>query len=431
MTRILGVRALVLAVLASAVGLGAGIGAARVLSRASERDASDALRAIATDEIAACEQDPASWASDGEPRTFAYDARTLRSANRSAPEYAGPRDLPLGTIDIRAAATPFGATTIVLRARNEGPCAILQRRWPRRVRGNTVASVGAAAIALGLALTTALGVALMVRPTMRSIERVATSAHTVGDPDGYRAPRDLEPRELEHIVDALATSHRRITAADARARDRVRALEQHLTEIAHDFRTPLTALQLCVEEASGHAQGDDTRRALTTALQESVYLTGLTENLRLSARRRETGTYGGEAAVVDLRDVVERVAARAGVLARRKGIRFEVRLPDAPLPARCASLAVERAISNVVENGVVHGRADSAVTIGLVAEADHFELVVQSDDAAGEGATARAGSGLGLGITRGVCDEAGWSFELAHESDATIAMIRGARERDA
>ncbi|MBN8615431.1 MAG: HAMP domain-containing histidine kinase [Deltaproteobacteria bacterium] len=429
MTRPLLLRALALALAATVVGLAAGIGAARLVARGGEADAVAGLERVIAHDLSRCDSDASRWVAGGEPRMFAYDGRTLRSSNPAAPPYGGPATLAIGEVFVRSPPTPFGPTTLAVRVADEGPCAVVQQRWPRRARGETVITLGLGAVAAGLALATLLGLAWIVRPMMRSIHRVAVSAASVGDVAGYAAPTELEPAELEQIVEALSSSHARVVEAEGRARDRVAGLERHLAEVAHDFRTPLTALQLSVDEAFARADDADTRRALAAALAETVYLAGLTENLRLVARHRETGSYGGEQWSIDLRDLLERVSARVGVLARRRGMRFELSIPEEPVSVVCTALAVERAISNVVENAVVHGRADGFVRVGLRVSQDGFELEV-SDGGAADIATERTGSGLGLRITRGVCEEVGWTLELSSSGEGTTVTLCGATHHD-
>ena len=60
------------------------------------------------------------------------------------------------------------------------------------------------------------------------------------------------------------------------------------------------------------------------------------------------GSAAGNPAV-DLTDTVERVARRATLFAKNRGISFDVVAPDAALMARCNPIAAEQAITNLVE----------------------------------------------------------------------------------
>ncbi len=420
-------RALLLGLLATAIGLGSGIAAARLVSSQAQREALASMRTL---DLAACRSAPARWRGDGDPDTFAYDGTTYQSANAAAPAYRGPRPLLLDQPHVRSGRTPFGSTTIALRVSERGPCAILQRHWPRQARAALVHTIGWGAIGVGLFGTFVLGAIWIVRPLLRDVARVAAYASELGRVDAAGAPPEgVSSREMMRIAQALAGSHTRIVAAERVASERLLALESHLAEVAHDLRTPLAALQLCVEEAfeqSDHLPPLQT--TLARALEECVYLAGLTENLRIATRMREPGAFAERP--LDLRELLGRVCSRMQILARRKQMTFSASLGDEPVVSECAPLAVERALSNVIENSVVHGQPGGNVEVRLDVDERAFTLVVD-DDGPGllaERSSPRVGSGLGVRITRQVAQRVGWQFELGPRAPVgTRAIIRGAR----
>ncbi len=183
---------------------------------------------------------------------------------------------------------------------------------------------------------------------------------------------------------------------------------------------------------------------MTAAIRDIVYLSGLTSNLRLAAAleggwspRREPGT--------PLLEIVERATSRVRLLAKRRGVKLAVALPDQPVLVDADPLAAEQAISNVVENAVVHGAAGGHVSVMVVEQGPDFEIVVMDD---GPGVlptdlpklgqrTFRAdvarqrdgrGQGLGLAITSEVCRHFGWTLAFSRLEPAGLSVsLQGPR----
>ncbi len=130
--------------------------------------------------------------------------------------------------------------------------------------------------------------------------------------------------------------------------------------------------------------------------------------------------------------VVDRVANRHSVFARRKGLSLEASRPELAVSVSCEDTAAERVLSNLVENAVRHGPEGGHASIVLTSRDGAFTLRVLSDGAQiapeemqrltvrtvrGEAARGRQtlGRGLGLGIVAAICERCGF-FTLAFSS---------------
>src|SRR5262249_55327191 len=139
--------------------------------------------------------------------------------------------------------------------------------------------------------------------------------------------------------------------------ERLRALDRLKDEfvavVAHDLRTPLTAIRGYVDVLLDGGGGDLTEtqtRFLGIVGRNADKLTRLSADLLFLARA-EAGTLDLEAGDVDLADLVGDAAATAGPAARDKGVEIDVAVDEvAPLRGDRARLA--QLLDNLVSNAV-------------------------------------------------------------------------------
>jgi signal transduction histidine kinase len=118
------------------------------------------------------------------------------------------------------------------------------------------------------------------------------------------------------------------------------------------------------------------------------------------------------------------------MLARRRDVSLEMAGPDAPLIVRANAIAVEQALTNIVQNAIAYVDAGGHVAIVLRADDDRaFTLDVRDDGpgvpppeiprlASGTFRSDEArerdprGRGIGLAITAEVCRRFGWRLSF-------------------
>jgi signal transduction histidine kinase len=391
-------------------------------------------------ELQRCERAPEKWSLElpRDTRLDAYDGITLQSHNPASPslDEALYRRLQTGEPNpVRL--SRFGGEHVaglLIRTAPSGPCSLVQVTWPpntfRRRRPFYFLLGGALGV---IAAAAALGVFFVVQPLTRRIARLrqaagAVGSQAVGSQDAYVSAADPASDELGELSSSLDRAHERIRADAARLEERQRALERYLGDIAHDLKTPISSLQIALEQAAKQASGE-TAELLRSSLRDVIYLDALTTNLRIACQLREGWNPAEGDPTVEIGDTVERVVARARYFAKNRGISLEAARPDVPVYARCHPTAAEQAITNLVENAIAYG--DEGGNVAVVLETDDakksFTLVV-ADDGPGvlpaelphlgertfrsDEARQRdpSGSGLGLAITREICGRCGWKL---------------------
>ncbi len=242
-----------------------------------------------------------------------------------------------------------------------------------------------------------------------------------------------EPRELKL---SLTEARRRY-----QEKKRARELEQRLvaTErayalgvvaagVAHELRSPLTALSLSVQLAqqlAGDRQPDEAARTLLAqTLDDCAWavksIVEITQSMELSTRRRE-------ATLVDLKEVVESAAVSVRGELRVRG-RLALELADVP-PLRASRTQLGQVVLNLLVNATQaldEARRDlNEVRVVLTHEASGLVLAV-SDTGGGIAPEAlsrifdpffttreEGGTGLGLAISKRIVDELGGTIDVS------------------
>lgn len=251
----------------------------------------------------------------------------------------------------------------------------------------------------------------------------------VADVEGLRvrvAPRLPDPVRLTVLRGVLWLSVaggfagllglRRAIAREARAIARERAF---LAGVTHELRTPLTTIRL-LGETLAEGRGEPREYGALVA-QESERLGALVERV-LTLTRIEGLEHFGE---VDPGELLRSAVALVRPRAERRATSVECRVDEPPPVCRWDGEAVRRALVNLLDNAVVHGRAGGRVTASLALGGDEVRLAV-ADDGPGiasavgrrifgrfeRGTTEAPGTGLGLYLVEEVARAHGGRVDL-------------------
>lgn len=230
-------------------------------------------------------------------------------------------------------------------------------------------------------------------------------------------PSAKVPAEIADLVDATQRALDRLATALA-------AEKRHAAEAAHALRTPVAVLVARVDALPPGATTDRLRADLS-ALSRTV------QQVLAASRTDVLDVPDGTA--VDLRKIAETVTSALAPFAYSKGIELSLALSEDPVRVRADAEAVEVALSNLVENAILHGRA-SPVEIsvgpgpalrvrdhgpGLLPDAqDHvFEPFWRGPDAV------PGGAGLGLAIVDRLQRAQGGKVEVRTPTDGGCEFL--------
>ncbi|HYH35048.1 MAG TPA: HAMP domain-containing sensor histidine kinase, partial [Nocardioides sp.] len=296
---------------------------------------------------------------------------------------------------------------VAVPARVPGQALVLaQSLEPQR---DTLAKLGGVMFLFGIAGVVGAAAAgwAVARNGLRPVRRLTAAV------EGIARTEDLRPLPVggDDEVARLATAFNHMLAAVAASRDRQRQL---VADAGHELRTPLTSLRTNLDllVQAGTDLPEPARAELLDDVRAQIgELTTLIGDLVELARDEPLTTVVES---VDLEEVVDRALAR--VRRRAPAVQFDV--ATQPWWVTGDSAALERAVTNLLDNAVKWSPTGGAVTVvvrdGTIYVADQgpgiseedlphvFERFYRSPDS-----RTMPGSGLGLSIVRAVAERHG------------------------
>jgi signal transduction histidine kinase len=270
----------------------------------------------------------------------------------------------------------------------------------------------------------ALATYTFVGRTLRPVEDIRRTVAAMGD-------RDLDRRvPVPPGEDEITRLARTMNDMLARLQQAQRTQRQLVADASHELRSPVTAIRTTAEVALTQPDGD--HALATEVLDEAVRLERLVQDLLLLARADEHELRPVRRDV-DLDDLVEREAARAGRLHS-----VDVRARTEPVRIQGDPDQLRRALRNLVDNAVRH--AATAVVLRLRHEHGRA-LVDVEDDGPGIAPDERdrvfdrfvrldasrdrssGGSGLGLPIVRALVEAHGGRVFVVDTRESCIFRI--------
>jgi two-component system phosphate regulon sensor histidine kinase PhoR len=222
----------------------------------------------------------------------------------------------------------------------------------------------------------------------------------------------------------------RALAKETRATARERAF---LTNVTHELRTPLTAIRL-FGETLAEGRGDPREYGALVA-QESERLSDLVERVLAATRVDESPRFGSVSPAELARSAVALIETRA----ERRRVQVKCSAEEELPLALWDGDAVRRALLNLLDNAVKHGREGGHVEVRTGRTGDQVHFVV-TDDGPGigpvhrrglfhrftRGASEAQGAGLGLYLVDQVARAHGGHVDLETEeargSTFTLAL---------
>ena len=193
------------------------------------------------------------------------------------------------------------------------------------------------------------------------------------------------------IVVERWTRRRSIRAARAAARRESEKFEvqrqkqyyaskvEFLMNIAHEIRTPLTLIKGPIDDLIqrySSSSNKDLVNDLQVVGRNSDKLSQLLDELLDFKKINSTG-YELKLAEYNVSDLVQMVFDRFLLIAKNKGVHYELILPPEPISCKVDKIAIDKILSNLLANAMKYSSSD--VRLRLVLEDKVFRIILEND----------------------------------------------------
>jgi signal transduction histidine kinase len=279
----------------------------------------------------------------------------------------------------------------------------------RRLLADIAPTVLLISVVLGAAA--ALAAAWIGRAIALPIEALDAFSERVSAGDLGAAPPPVHGRELMHLSRSLDSMRRQLEGRPF--------VEAFAADLSHELKNPVAAIRASAEvlEESALDEPEEARRFVARIRESTARIERLLGELLSLARIEARGAESFEP--VDVGRVAERALDLLGDA--RSRVSFDV---SGSVLARGDESWIGRAISNLVDNALVHSEAGSPVGLEVRREGDTVRVTVLSAGSVPRALQGRlfrrfvttrsdrGGTGLGLAIVRAVAEAHGGRAEL-------------------
>jgi signal transduction histidine kinase len=423
-------------------------GEVKVLSDVAERTpANDSSRVLGEVAELAEHEIPNRPPSHGGPNDSVFFVRT--AADGSLVLWAGAGDPQAYLRGIQAARSSMGTRT----GTNEPfDVKIPQSRVPYRVA--TAAMTDGGRIYLGLSqreerhvleqmrvhflklwgVCVLLGFAILFFTTRRmlgDVRRISEAAAQIGVKigDSDLSRRVPTSRSHDEIAQLAVTLNRMLE----RIEQSVHQLHTITNSLAHDLRSPLTAIRARLEIALTRGVQDAETDSIECAIEEIDRLTEVL-NQSLDVAEAQAGALRMQPASVDLEALLGEMIELYGPGMNERGLQLEF-VTSGPLHVKADAALLHRMIANLLDNEMKHLPAARTVRIALGAVDGFAQMTVEDDGPgfapeitqdlfkAGVKGTGSRGYGLGLAFVQAVAGAHGGSATAENREDRGGARV--------
>ncbi len=280
-------------------------------------------------------------------------------------------------------------------------------------------------------LLSVVAAVLAVRRGLRPIVTLGERMDAMGaDSLKKRLPVESLPKELRPPVAKLNDLLHRLERSFAKER-------RFSADVSHELRTPLSGLRSTLEVAvSRERPAAEYRTAIIESLEITAEMTDLVERLLLLAKLDDRAIVSTNEAV-DLASLVKTVCARRATQATERGLTLENLVPigtsvngDRCMLDRVATNLISNATTYTLPGGTVRIESDlskgEVLTVwdsGPPIPEDALEKIFDRFYRVDEARTgSETHSGLGLALTRALCEVLGLSLRAENGPDGSVTF---------
>jgi signal transduction histidine kinase len=262
----------------------------------------------------------------------------------------------------------------------------------------------------------------------RSVWEMAEAAERISMGDFSARVPEGGKDEIAKLADAFNQMAHQLEMADVEAESLKRARRDFVAWVSHDLRTPLTSLRAMIDALADGVVTEKEIIAQYLALSQGAIdrLSSLIDDL-FELSRLDSGHVKMGYEMCSLADLVSDAVGSISPRALAKSIRVSAEVEAGIDPMRIAPRQVERALHNLLDNGLHHTPEGGEIHVSVTLQGSDVKVKVQDSGPGisegeldlvferfyrGEASRSREdgyslGAGLGLAIARGMVEAHG------------------------
>jgi heavy metal sensor kinase len=272
-----------------------------------------------------------------------------------------------------------------------------------------------------------LGGVWLSRRALRPVQDVTAAALMISIENlSERVPVPATGDEIARLAEVVNSMLARLESA-------VKTLSQFVADASHELRTPLAVIRTTAELALRRGRSPESyRESLEDVVSEAQRMTQLVEDLLILART-DAQIVEMPRAPVDLRDILQAVAAEMNSLAQTRQLHIRTILGDVPAIIAGNRPALHRLFVGLLDNALKYSHPSGEVFVTIERQEARLSVTIQ-DFGAGIGEAdlphiferfyradrSRTGSGHGLGLPLAE------SIAIAHRAKIEVRSVEGA-----
>ena len=236
-------------------------------------------------------------------------------------------------------------------------------------------------------------------------------------------------KSIKILVDSLNKELKKLLSLKREYSKGIFDVKKSAENIAHDIRTPLTAIKGYVDLLEEEELSEEGRKYLDIIRGRTQYLKSLTDELFLSLSMKSRGVLN--LSDIDAKSILEEALVSNYKEFEKKGMTPSFITPNEKVIIKADSKALYRAYSNIISNALKYGEGEFKVEMDEKGNTIFSNLAPNMDSVEANKlldryytiSDAKASSGIGLSISKEILQEMGGELKVKLENNRLYISI--------
>ena len=236
-------------------------------------------------------------------------------------------------------------------------------------------------------------------------------------------------KSIKILVDSLNKELKKLLSLKREYSKGIFDVKKSAENIAHDIRTPLTAIKGYVDLLEEEELSEEGRKYLEIIRGRTQYLKSLTDELFLSLSMKSRGVLN--LSNIDAKSILEEALVSYYNEFKKKGMSPSLMTPNEKVIIKADSKALYRAYSNIISNALKYGEGEFKVEMDEKGNTIFSNLAPNMDSVEANKlldryytiSDAKASSGIGLSISKEILQEMGGELKVKLENNRLYISI--------